>query len=114
MATSPTQLTLRRLRDAGYLAAVVEKWNQHARIRQDLFGFADVIAARADKAGVLLVQTTTVSNQSKRLAKLLAIPAVAVVLQAQNRIQVHGWKKVLGRWTATVREVLMSDLEVRP
>lgn len=42
--SSPTQRTLAALRKLGYLAAVVEKWNHGAHIRQDLFGFIDVLA----------------------------------------------------------------------
>jgi hypothetical protein len=41
MATSPTQLSLKKLREEGYTVAVVEHWNSFARIRQDLFGFID-------------------------------------------------------------------------
>ena len=44
MATSPTQLSLKKLREEGYTVAVVEHWNSFARIRQDLFGFIDLLA----------------------------------------------------------------------
>ena len=44
--TSPTQRTLKRLRDLGYLAEVVERWNPHAKVRNDLFGFGDVMSGR--------------------------------------------------------------------
>ena len=41
----PTQRTLARLRQEGALeVAIVEHWNPHARIRQDLFGFIDILA----------------------------------------------------------------------
>ena len=43
MATSPTQLTLKKWRKAGYNAAVVERYNPHAKVLQDLFGFVDVL-----------------------------------------------------------------------
>ena len=41
MSTSPTTLTLKHLREQGYTAEVVERWNPHARIRQDLFGIVE-------------------------------------------------------------------------
>jgi hypothetical protein len=44
--SSPTQRSLRHMRDLGYLVAVVEHWNPHARIRQDLFGWIDLLAIR--------------------------------------------------------------------
>lgn len=63
--TSPTQRTLKHLRDAGYpLVQVVEKWNPHAHIRQDLYGIIDVLAVGADIVGV---QATSGSNVASRL-----------------------------------------------
>lgn len=51
--TSPTQRTLAYLRGAGYpLVQGVERWNPHARIRQDLFGIIDVVAVGSDVVGV--------------------------------------------------------------
>ena len=63
--SSPTQRTLNHLRRRGYLAAVVERFNPHVGehgIRQDLFGFLDLLAIRADKPGVLGIQATSASN----------------------------------------------------
>ncbi|MHB1530468.1 MAG: hypothetical protein ACYCXT_13820 [Acidiferrobacteraceae bacterium] len=58
MPASPTQRTLRHLRKAGYpLVQVVEKWNPHAGVRQDLFGIIDVLAV--GPGGVLAVQCTS-------------------------------------------------------
>jgi hypothetical protein len=108
---SPTKRSLDRLRAAGYQTAVTEKWNPHAEIRQDLFGWCDLVAIRADKPGVLGVQTTTVSHQANRLSKLVAIPAVRTWLLAGNRVEVHGWKRRRGRWDVTRRVVTIEDLE---
>lgn len=89
---SPTQRTLQRLRDAGYLAEVVERWNPHARIRQDLFGFADVIGLRAGE--VLLVQATSGANVASRVRKIANHPNVGAVRDAGIRIEVHGWRRL--------------------
>jgi hypothetical protein len=103
--TSPTQRTLVRLRAAGYLAAVVEKWNVHARIRQDLFGFIDILAVREGE--VLGVQACSGSSVSARVHKIICHPNVAAVRKAGIRIHVHGWRKAAnGRWT--LREVDLS------
>ena len=67
MANSPTQLSLKKLRQEGYTVAIVEHWNAFARIRQDLFGFIDLLALK-DKE-VLAVQTTSASNMSARAKK---------------------------------------------
>lgn len=89
---TPTQRSLKELRKAGWLVAVVEKWNPHVRIRQDLFGFADLLAVKGDQ--VLLVQTTSTSNVAARLGKIRAEAKSHVWLAGQNRrIVVHGWAK---------------------
>lgn len=102
--SSPTQRTLKHLRDAGYpLVQVVERWNPHARIRQDLFGIIDVVAVGADIVGV---QATSASNVSKRITKITESPALPILRKAGIRVLVHGWRKVKGRWT--LREVDVS------
>ena len=97
MPTSPTTLTLKHLRAAGWpLVEVVEHWNPHARIRQDLFGFVDVLAV--GPAGVLAVQTTSAGNVSARITKIADHPNLAAVREAGIAIHVHGWRKRSGRW----------------
>jgi carbonic anhydrase len=94
---SPTQLTMRHLRADGWsLVQVVEHWNPHAGIRQDLFGFVDVLAVR--RGETLAVQTTSAANVSARVRKIAEHENVAAVREAGWAIRVHGWKKVAGRW----------------
>lgn len=100
MTISPTKLTLRHLREAGWpVVEVVERWNAHARIRQDLFGFIDVLAIGPD--GTLAVQTTSSSHVSARLAKITDHPNLPAVREAGWAIHIHGWAKRAGRWTLT-------------
>jgi len=109
MAASPTENSLKRLRKDGYQAAVVEKWNPHMKIRQDLFGFIDVVGVNPESTGVLAVQTTTKHNMGSRVKKIMdecGDKAVAW-LKAQNRIEVHGWVKVGHRWHVTIREIFV-------
>ncbi len=103
--SSPTQRTLAHLRAAGYpLVQVVERWNPHARVRQDLFGIVDVLAVSDSE--IVAVQTTSGSNVSARLAKLTESAALPILRRAGIRVLVHGWRKVKGRWT--LREVDVS------
>lgn len=102
---TPTQLSLRHLREDGWTAEVVEHWNPHARVRHDLFGFVDVIAVRRDET--LAVQTTTAANVSARIRKIADHPNVGAVREAGWRIVCHGWAKRAGRWQL-VREVDVS------
>lgn len=105
MAMSPTQLTLRKWRKAGYLCAVVEKWNPHVQRRQDLFGFIDVLCVgNGETVGI---QSTSDSHVSHRVRKIEDEPEnVASLRDANWRVIVEGWKKVSNRWQC--REVDVS------
>lgn len=99
MATSPTQLTLKKLRADGWIPAVVEKWNPHIKIRQDLFGFIDILAIREGET--IAIQATSRANISTRVAKIESddlFDIVSTVRKAGWRIEVWGWKKIKNRW----------------
>ena len=110
---SPTANTLRHLRAIGYEAGVVERFNPHVGehgIRQDLFGWMDVLAIRGDKAGSLGIQSTSRDHASHRLRKMVATPALRVWLKAGNRAELWTWAKVGRRWRLRRREVTVADL----
>jgi carbonic anhydrase len=93
---TPTQRSLQKLRAAGYLVAVVEKWNPYAHCRQDLFGFIDLIAINGDET--LAVQTTSGDHVAERLEKIRNTPAATTWLESSTRkIVVHGWRKAGAR-----------------
>lgn len=71
MADSPTSRSLKQLRADGYVAEVVERWNQYSKTRHDLFGIVDVLAMDGE---LLAVQATTTGNLSSRIKKSLASP----------------------------------------
>ena len=87
---SPTQRSLAYLREQGYLVAIVERWNPHARIRQDLWGWCDLLAIRKNE--VLAVQVTA-SAVSERIRKIQESETVTAVRDAGIRIEVHGHRK---------------------
>ena len=100
--TSPTQRTLAYLRERYPLVAVVERWNPYARIRQDLWGIADVVAVGDH---ILAVQTTSGSNLSKRVKKVTDSEALPILRKAGIRFECHGWAKRKGKWTLRVVDV---------
>lgn len=107
---SPTQNTLQYLRSEGYLAAVVEHWNMHAKIRQDLFGFIDVLAiGHGETVGV---QSTSRANISSRINKIEGdeyADALAFMRDANWKILVHGWDQPKGKGTTyRLKEVDLS------
>lgn len=111
---SPTQRTLQSLRSQGHQAAVVERWNPHAKVRHDLFGFVDVLAVCDGET--LAIQATSGSNVSKRVAKILSLDAPILCLEAGWRIEVWGWKRhtkaVDGKWwRVRVETIRREDFE---
>lgn len=90
--SSMTTRTLDFLREKGFTVAVVEKWNSYVKVRQDLWGFADIIAF--NRFNVLLVQTTSGPNVLSRIKKTLAEPRALLWAEGPGRrIFVIGWTK---------------------
>lgn len=107
----PTQRTLERCRALGWPAAVVERWNPHARVRLDVFGFGDVLAIRPD-CYPILIQTTTASHVSARAKKIaeLCNDAARAWLGVDCAIEIWGWRKSVKerRWICLVYSVIES------
>lgn len=90
-STSPTKRSLAKLREAGYHVEIVERWNSFARKRQDLLGFADLLALRE---GQILAVQVTASGVSARLEKIRNEPRARLWLAAGGSLEVHGWRPV--------------------
>lgn len=91
-----TQKAIADMRSRGWTCAITERWNPHARIRQDLLGFIDLIALRPNgPIGVLAIQVTT-THTAERETKIAALPAAITWLQCGNAIEVWGYKKKSG------------------
>lgn len=108
MPVSPAQRSLKYLRDQGYTVAITEKWNPHARVRQDLFGFVDLLAIREGQT--LAVQTTSASNLSDRRKKVLAHENLPILRSAGWEVVIHAWRKnSKKRWLVREEAVLSED-----
>lgn len=91
-SVSPTQRTLAYYKDLGYTCAITEHWNQWARIRQDLFGFCDVVAIREGET--VCVQACAGASVAARVSKIEKHPNYPIVKSAGWKITVIGWRKV--------------------
>lgn len=103
---SPTQRSLKKLREEGYLAEVVEKRLPRVFITKDLYGFLDILAIRPGE--ILGVQTTSAGNVAARLTKIREHENYAAVVASGMRVVVHGWNrptKTRRRWVLRVEEV---------
>jgi len=87
---TPTQRSLKALRELGYLVEVVEKWNSFTRTRKDLWGWADLLAI---KRGEVLAVQVTATGVSSRIKKIMDSETIGRVREAGIRIEVHGHRK---------------------
>ena len=93
---SPTQRSLKYLRDQGYTVAIVEHYNCFTKRRHDLFQFADLLAIRENE--VMLVQVTSGTNVSARVKKIAESEHISAVRKSGMSVFVHGWRKLKSGW----------------
>ncbi len=115
---SPTQRTIRALRNEGTICGSVEKWNPHVGphgIRQDLFGFIDLVAM--SPTGIIGVQCCAGSGHAAHRTKIVANEYAPEWLKSGGRIQIWSWSKKklrrggkAERWLPRVEEITTSEL----
>jgi len=108
---SPTQRSIKYWKSVSLHVAKTEHWNAFAHVRQDLFGFADLVVLRpGEYNGILAVQTTSAKNINARETKIRTLDAAKAWLASGNQIIVEGWSKKGPRggkkvWTRTEKEI---------
>ena len=120
MSLSPTQRTLRALRDRGQIAAIVEKFNAYAGphgLRQDLFGIIDVLALDPVH-GVVGVQSCGNSfsahrhkiceNRYQETINWLNTPGTRFELWAWRKVKLHRGGKAM-RWKPRIAEITLDS-----
>jgi len=116
---SATQRTLRALRQQGYICGIVERFNPHVGthgIRQDLFGFIDIIAIKPK--GICAIQSCGQSF-SAHMRKILENDLAVEWLKAGGHLELWGWRKIkkkrggkLRIWSPRIHEFKLEDFEV--
>ncbi len=93
--TSPTKLSLDELRKRGYTVAVVEKFNSFIKIRQDLWGFGDILAIHPSKKEFLIVQATSDKGgqMSKHKQKCDENKNLKIWLKSGGKFSIWAWNK---------------------
>lgn len=71
-STSPTQRTRAWLKARGIPSTIVEHWNPHVKIRQDLFGMFDILALRGDQT--IGIQCCTMATRAAHENKMRHAP----------------------------------------
>ena len=95
---SPTQRTIRALRQKGLVCGIVEKFNPHVGphgIRQDLFGIIDIIALDPQR-GVIGVQSTgsAFSAHDIKLREDKAQECIDWLSTPGTVLELWGWRKI--------------------
>ena len=123
---SPTQRTLRALREQGRVCAIVEHWNafggpvvdgKRVGHRIDLFGILDIISLDPQR-GVVGIQSTGTgfSAHLKKLTEERHQECCDWLSTPGTRLELWGWRKIkvvrggkAMRWTPRVLELKLED-----
>jgi hypothetical protein len=121
MSVTPTQRTIRELRNQGRRCGIVERFNAHVGahgIRQDLFGIIDIIALDPER-GVVGIQScgsafaaherTILEEQREATEDWLSTPGTALELWGWRKVKLHRGGKAM-RWSPRIREFTLADL----
>jgi hypothetical protein len=98
---TPTQRTLKLLREQGRVCGIVERFNYHGGehgVRQDLFGFLDIVCIDPD-LGIIGVQSCgqAFSEHVKKITDNDILP----IWLRHARVELVGWRKVVLRRGST-------------
>lgn len=111
---TPTQRSLKLMREAGYYCEVVEHWNAFTRRRNDLLGFADLLCLKEGEPPLLL--QVTAAGSATRIKKILDEPRAELALKVGFNIYVHGWRRLLVKrggkakvWKPKIHVVQLED-----
>ena len=111
---SPTQRSLAHLRKEGWTVAIVEKFNPYVKIRQDLWGFGDLLCFHPLRGIDMIVQTTTGDHLVERIHKIRENKTAVLWLTVpHHRIEAHGWVKRFERGKIRPKYELRRE-EIRP
>ena len=109
---SPTQRALAELKKLGYLTAIVERWNPYAKIRQDLWGWCDILYLT--DSSIVGLQITSGANHAARREKILAEPRALAWIKAGGIVEVWSVAKQGARgeakaWVIRKEEIVEAD-----
>jgi len=120
---SPTQRTLRLLREQGRLAEITEKWVMNPKhpgggFRKDLFGFIDIICLDPER-GIVAIQScgSGFKAHERKIKDSDCTEFVIEWLKCDGKLELYGWRKVkLKRggkakvWKPRIQEITLKDI----
>lgn len=120
--TLATQRTLKLFRDEGWNCAIVEKWlpargEMKFGIRQDVWGFGDILACRPMDKEIALIQCFPDrggTGFADHRAKTFDIPEAKTWLRSGGKIFLCGWRPKSksdtgrGNWRWKMEEIVLA------
>ncbi len=118
---TPTQRTLKELRDAGLTCGIVERWipmGQGKGFRKDLFGIIDIIAIGSE--GVVGVQSCgqAFAAHKKKMIEEKAVESALWLSTPGTSLQLWGWRKIkkkrggkLKIWAPRILEITLEMIK---
>jgi len=121
---TPTQRTLKYLRDQGHICDIVERWIQFGPkdprrgkmgngFRKDAFDFIDILVIYPDCIGAIQSCGQDFAAHDR---KILSLEAPARWLWTDNRVILIGWRKVKKKrggkamvWKPRIKEYQVED-----
>jgi len=107
--------TLSELKSQGYMVQKVEHFNVYGGVRQDLFGFLDLLAVHPAH-GIIGIQVCG-EDWSSHVKKLTGERKEALILwlASGGRCTLIGWRQLKETWTPRIREFTLADFpEITP
>jgi hypothetical protein len=120
---SPTQRTIRSLKEQGMRCAVVEKWNAYAGEfgkRIDLFNIIDILAL--DSTGVIGIQAcgTDFKKHFEKLTVEHAEESIDWLKTPCTKLFIYSWRKLklkrgglAMRWTPRIVEITLQNFNIK-
>ena len=120
---SPTQRTLKALKDKGCKAAVVERWLRYAGSfgkRQDLFGIIDVLSiSPTETLGIQCCAGSLAEHYRKLTEEKNQESYNWLTGCCHRRLEIWAWRKILKQrgskvkiWQPRIVEIILEDLEI--
>lgn len=116
MTKSYTQRTLAWLRKRGLVVDIVERFNDWAGGKNDLFGFIDIVALDVQAHRIIAVQSTGPNGHAEHRRKILSESRAIDWLNAGGRIWLVSWRKLLVKrggklrtWQTRVEQIVLGD-----
>lgn len=94
-SVSAASRTLKVLKKDGWICALAEKWNPFVGIRQDLFGFMDILALKPGHR-IRAINATTASEIGRHIEKYRENAALRYWLKSigQPHFELWAWRRL--------------------